>query len=135
MAFYGTPNGIQFSILVVEDDQILGEILMRGLKDNNLQGLLINDGEEAIDYLADHSPHLLILDLHLPKKDGFEVLEWIRHDSSKKQLPVIILTNIDRKEDIERAEKLGVQGYIVKVLSTTNKIIQQIIDVLHKTYL
>ncbi|MEM1581461.1 MAG: response regulator [Candidatus Bathyarchaeia archaeon] len=112
-----------YTILLVEDniDDIL--ITRRAMSKVNIVGRLIvvNDGEEALKILRGENngkdatlPSLILLDLKMPKVDGFEVLRELRRDERLKILPVIVFTSSDRSEDIELAYKLGCNSYIVK---------------------
>lgn len=93
--------------------------MQRGGIKNKL--IVLNDGEMGINYLRKEgkyidalSPVLILLDLKMPKVDGFEVLKVIKKDKALKKIPVIILTTSDRDKDIERAFQLGCNSYLVK---------------------
>jgi DNA-binding response OmpR family regulator len=132
--FHPSAKGIKFSIFVIEDDRFLGDLVVRKLVQNGFDAPRAADGEEAIEYLKNNSPHLILLDLRIPKKDGFEVLEWLRRDSQKAKIPVIVLSNLNRTEDIERATQLGAKEYLVKVNHTPEEVVEKILHVLHETY-
>ena len=84
----------------------------------------VPDGEQALDYLAGKGrftdrasyplPGLVLLDINMPKKNGLEVLEWIRRQPQLKSLPVLMLTSSSRQEDIDAARKLGANDYLLK---------------------
>ncbi len=132
--FQPTAKGIKFSIFVVEDDRFLGDLVVRKLIKNGFETVRATDGGEAIEYLKSHSPHLILLDLRLPTKDGFEVLEWLQSDPAKAKIPVIVLSNLNRTEDTERATKLGAKEYMVKVDYTPDDVVERILRVLHAAY-
>ena len=132
--FQPSEKGIKFSVLVVEDDPFLGDLIVRKLVKNGFETPRAGDGEEAIEYLKHNTPHLVLLDIRLPKKDGFEVLEWMQSDPMKAKIPVIILSNINQSEDTERAMKLGAKDYLVKVNYTPDDVVERILRVLHGTY-
>lgn len=132
--FKPTPTGIKFSILVVEDDRFLGELVVRKLVQNGFDAPRVVDGEEAMDFLQKNNPHLILLDLRIPKKDGFEIMEWLHADPVKSKTPVIVLSNLNRSEDVERAMKLGAKEYMVKVNYTPEEVVQKILEVLHRAY-
>ena len=79
---------------------------------------VLSDGQDVITYLSGAGGHPLpthlLLDLKLPRRSGFDVLEWIRQDSRLSALPVIVLTSSSQAEDRIRAEEFGVHGYFVK---------------------
>ncbi len=113
-------------ILLVEDNPNDVELTLRALKKHNLANnvFVIKDGEEALDYIfatgqykersiEDH-PKVILLDLKLPKVDGFEVLRQIKADERTKMIPVVVLTSSTEEKDIINSYKLGVNSYITK---------------------
>ena len=112
-------------ILLVEDDPKDVELTLTGLAEYNLANEVIVacDGEEALDYLYRRGAHanrqhgnpaVVLLDLKLPKLNGFEVLEKIRSDESLKMIPVVVLTSSNEERDLVRSYKLGVNAYVTK---------------------
>jgi DNA-binding response OmpR family regulator len=117
-------NGIK-RILLVEDDPKDVELTLAGLAEYNLANEVVvaRDGEEALDYLyrrgnyatrPNGSPAVMLLDLKLPKLNGFEVLEQVRADENFKMIPVVILTSSHEERDLVKGYKLGVNAYVVK---------------------
>ncbi len=113
-------------ILIVEDLPADARLIGRSMKKARVANPLqyVADGEQAIEYLggvgeyADREKHplpvLVLLDLKLPKRDGFEVLEWIRQTDGLRRLPVVVLTSSNRSPDVNRAYDLGANSYLVK---------------------
>jgi DNA-binding response OmpR family regulator len=112
-------------ILLVEDDPKDVELTLTGLGEYNLANEVVvaHDGEEALDYLYRRSIHserpngnpaVMLLDLKLPKVNGFEVLEQVRADEKLKMIPVVILTSSHEERDLVKGYKLGVNAYVVK---------------------
>jgi CheY-like chemotaxis protein len=112
-------------ILLVEDDPKDVELTLTGLAEYNLANEVVvaHDGEEALDYLhrrgayenrSNGNPAVVLLDLKLPKINGFEVLEKIRADERLKLLPVVMLTSSHEERDLVASYKLGVNAYVVK---------------------
>lgn len=101
-------------ILLVEDEKnvILG--VRTCLDAVGYQVDIVEDGEEALHYIKRESPDLILLDLLLPKIDGFEVLKTVRADEAKKDIPVIVLTAKAEEEDRQRAMELGANNYMTK---------------------
>jgi CheY-like chemotaxis protein len=114
------------TILLVEDDENDVVLVTRAFKlsglPNNLQ--VAKNGEEAVAYLrgdgeyADRTSHpmpmLVIMDIKMPLKSGFEVLEWMRNHKATKEIPVVMLSSSSHEKDIERAERLGATAYLIK---------------------
>lgn len=132
-------NKTVYPILLVEDnpDDVL--ITRRAWKKGHIKNKLLvaNDGEEALrllrkekDYFDAPTPCLILLDLKMPRVDGFEVLKTIKGDDLLKSIPVIVLTSSERIQDVEKAYKLGCNSYIVKPVSFEN-FIKAIIEIEH----
>jgi len=122
-----------FKILLVEDDQFLSNLLKVRLQRENMEVILAQDGEEALKRLADSRPALILLDLILPKKSGFEVLEKISTDPQLKDMPVIIISNLGQTSDIQRGKELGAVEYFVKAKISIDDLILKIKEFLTKT--
>ena len=99
-------------ILVAEDDVFLGETICLGLQEQGIETHLVTDGEQAIAFLDQRRPDLLLLDLIMPKKDGFAVLRHLQLKNST--LPVVILSNLSTDLTPEKCRELNAKDYIVK---------------------
>lgn len=111
-------------VIVVEDDEHISKVYEIKLAKENITAIVARDGEEAVIKIAAEKPNLIILDLMIPKKDGFGVLEDIKKNPELASIPVIILSNLGQTSDQERALALGANEYLVKV----DYPIQEIID-------
>lgn len=101
-------------ILIVEDDTVLANALSLSLQDKGYQIEVASDGVEAEKVIPTLKPDLILLDLLLPIKNGFEVLKWLRSEEDLKDTPVVILTNFEQETSIEEGMKMGAKDYIVK---------------------
>ena len=101
-------------ILIVEDDTVLANALSLSLQDKGYQVEVATDGSEAEKMIKNIMPDLILLDLLLPIKNGFEVLKNLRADNELKDTPVVILTNFEQETSIEEGMKMGAKDYIVK---------------------
>jgi two-component system phosphate regulon response regulator PhoB/two-component system alkaline phosphatase synthesis response regulator PhoP len=119
-------------ILLVEDDPFLSSLLKNRLLKENLEVSLAKDGEEALNFLKSTKPDLILLDLILPKKSGFEVMEEIRNDpqAQAQELPIIIISNLGQSEDISRGQELGAIEYFVKAKTSIDELVEKIKDFL-----
>lgn len=113
-------------ILIVEDDKFLRELIAQKLIREGYQVSQAVDGEEGIKKIKEEKPDLILLDLILPGIDGFEVLSRIKEDPIFAQTPVIILSNLGQKEDVEKGLKIGAVDYLIKAHFTPGEIIEKI---------
>jgi len=123
-------------ILLVEDNPTDAELIIRALKKNNAGSRIIHlaNGAEAMTFLfgeqQSETRHLkvILLDLKMPKVDGFEVLQRIKTDPVIKHIPVIVLTSSAEDPDIKKCYQIGVSSYVVKPVDfeTLNKVVMQI---------
>lgn len=119
-------------VLVVEDDKFLRELINRKLQSENFETVLAIDGEIGLDLVEKERPDIVLLDLILPGVNGFEVLAKIKENEKLKEIPVLILSNLGQKDDIEKGMGLGAADYLVKAHFTPNEIIEKIHQVLAK---
>lgn len=110
-------------MMLVEDNPDDMEFAMLALRENGMQGKILaaRDGQEALDYLfaSEEKPEFILLDLKMPKIDGFEVLRQVRSNQSTHCLPVVILSSSNEERDLEECYKLGANSYVQKSLNFT----------------
>ena len=119
-------------ILFIEDESALQKTLGDYLKKEGYEVVSALDGESGLRLAQSQKPDLILLDLILPKMDGFEVLKKLMKNPETKEIPVIILTNLERMEDIGRALELGAKTYLVKANYTLKEVTEKIKKVLGK---
>lgn len=113
-------------ILVVEDDKFLRELIVQKLVREGYEVSEAVDGEEGVKRIKEVKPDLVLLDLILPGIDGFEVLSKTKEDSELVQIPIIILSNLGQKDEVERGLKLGAADYLIKAHFTPGEIVAKI---------
>lgn len=106
--------GLTKTILVAEDDPVTRRFVVSLLEESGYQVLVAEDGETALATAIHATPDLLVSDLVMPYRDGYEVLRAIRADERLKRIPVLILSMRDREEDIVRGFEQGADEYVVK---------------------
>ena len=117
-------------ILVIEDDKFLRELMAQKLIKEGFKISEAVDGEEGLKKIKEEKPGLVLLDLILPGIDGFEVLSRMKEDPEVSQTPVIILSNLGQREDVERGLKLGATDYLIKAHFTPGEIIEKIKNII-----
>lgn len=118
------------NVLIVEDE----DFLIRALKDNLVaEGCKVDiakNGEEAVEKIGKNKPDLVLLDLLMPKKGGFYVLEEIKKNPEWKLIPVIVLSNLGEDTSIKRALEMGADDYFVKSQHPIEEVIEKAKDYL-----
>ena len=118
-------------IYFVEDDQFMVRMYKRLFLLNNFELETAFNGEEAISNLQNikQKPDIIILDIMMPKLDGFEVLKFLKKNTQLKDVPVAILTNLSGKENAERALNMGAAFYFMKSQYLPKEIIEKIKEI------
>lgn len=118
-------------ILIIEDDLSLQKTLAEYLGSENFEVRSASDGESGLAMALSEKPDLILLDIILPKKDGHEVLQAVKADEKTKNIPVVLLTNLDGISDVEKALELGATTYLVKADYKLEEIVVKIKDILN----
>lgn len=113
-------------ILFIEDEPTLQKTVGDILKQESYETISALDGETGLRLAKSEKPDLILLDLILPKMHGFEVLKELKISPETKEIPVIILTNLERMEDVDKAIELGATTYLVKTQYEIKGVIEKI---------
>jgi DNA-binding response OmpR family regulator len=119
-------------VLVIEDTQELQEIYTTKLEQMGYDYISATDGVDGLNKAIDLLPDLILLDIMIPKKDGFTVLEELKQNIKTKNIPVIILSNLGQGADVQKGKDLGADDYFVKAESTPAQLMENIKNVLEK---
>ena len=117
-------------ILLVEDDRFLIKAVYTKLTQKGFEVILANDGDEAISKAKTEKPELVLLDMVLPKKSGFEVLRELKGNPETASIPVFILSNLAQDQDIQEGKALGAEDYIVKSNTSLSAIVDKVANFL-----
>lgn len=117
-------------ILIIEDDSFLSEMYSTKLIQEGFETEIAVDGKQGINKIKDIKPDLVLLDIVLPKMDGFEILESIKKDPEFKNIPIILLTNLGQKNEIEKGLSLGADEYIIKAHFTPTAVVAKVKEIL-----
>src|SRR5947199_293557 len=119
-------------ILVVEDEFSLQKAMVDVLVINGYESISANDGEKGLTLAKSEKPNLILLNIILPKMNDFDVLKALKADETTKNIPIIVLTNLENSDDIEQALSLGAMTYLVKTNYELDDIIKRVKDALAK---
>jgi DNA-binding response OmpR family regulator len=114
------------TILFIEDESALQKTFGEILKQEGYEMISALDGETGLRLAKSEKPDLILLDLILPKIHGFEVLKKIKEDKEIKDIPVIVLTNLEKIEDVDKALELGATTYLVKAQYSLEEVVEKI---------
>lgn len=113
-------------ILFVEDDPLIVKIYSTRLTADGYQVLAAENGEEGLRIANKELPDLVVLDIMMPKMDGFAVLEKIRANEKLKEIPILIYSNLTQEEEIARAKKMGATEFITKANVSPTEMVAKI---------
>jgi CheY-like chemotaxis protein len=117
-------------ILFVEDEAALQQALGEALRQSGYKVIKATDGAVGVRLAKSENPDLILLDLIMPNKDGYEVLEELKQDIKTSQIPVIVLTNLEGMKDVERAIAAGANNYLVKTHYELSEVIEKVRKIL-----
>lgn len=120
------------SILIVEDDPFLRDLISKKISSSGFEAVEAVDGKSALEKSKTSKPALILLDLLIPPPDGFEVLLKLKKDPGTSSIPVIVLSNLGQKEDVEKGMNLGAVDYMIKAQFTPEEIVEKINKILKK---
>lgn len=121
-------------ILIIEDDMMLNKIFQTKLSLVGYQISSAYDGAEGLAMISTYQPHLILLDLMLPKKNGFEILEAVKKDVKTSTIPIITLSNLGQTADIQKGIALGAVDFLVKSNVKLEAVVDKVNIVLQKYY-
>src|SRR4030042_1150998 len=119
-------------ILIIEEDRFLRKIYKNKFTRAGFEFREAISGDEGLNKVYSEKPDLVLLDLMLPKKSGFDVLVELKRDKSTKKIPVIILSNLAQEEDIKRVLSLGARDYLIKTEVSLSDVIDRVKECLAK---
>ena len=119
-------------IFIIEDDPFLSEMYAAKFSQSGFRVEMAIDGEKGLEKIKTSKPDLILLDIVLPKMDGFEILKKVKEDSQLKKIPIILLTNLGQKNEVEKGLALGADEYIIKAHFTPTAVVAKVKEVLSK---
>lgn len=117
-------------ILLIEDEEALQKALTRALEIEGFNVVSAYDGKAGLELAQKENPDLILLDLILPQMDGFEVLRGIKSSPEAKNIPIIILTNLEQAQNVEKIIEFGPLNYLVKANYNLDEIVAKIKELL-----
>ena len=122
----------KYTILLVEDDEFLAELYATKLTLEGFKVFLAIDGIKGLKIIREKKPSLVLLDILLPKLDGFGVLKEMKNDKEVKDIPVILLTNLSQRNEVKKGLDLGATDYLIKAHFMPSEVVAKIKKVLER---
>lgn len=122
----------QVKILIIEDDNFIVDMYTTKFELEGFNVVSAEDGQKGIEVAKRESPAIILLDILMPKMDGFAVLTELKKDDQVKNIPVILLTNLGQKEDIKKGYDLGAVGYLIKAHFMPSEVVDKIKKILEE---
>lgn len=114
------------TIMIVEDDSFVMDIYKTKLSQEGFTVVEAENGAEALKKLKNVKPDLMLLDIIMPYMDGLEVLKRVKKNEDTKNIPVILLTNLSQKEEVDKGIELGAKDYLIKSHFTPSEVLEKI---------
>jgi len=113
-------------VLLIEDDPFLLSMYTTKFETEEFGVYTAEDGEQGLEMAAQHKPDIILLDILMPNMNGFDVLERLKADKATSNIPVILLTNLNQKDEIEKGLRLGADDYLIKAHFMPTEVIEKI---------
>lgn len=113
-------------ILLIEDEEMLANMYQVKFQNDGFQLVKAANGEEGLTLADKEKPDMILLDVIMPKMDGFTVLKRLKENEGTKNIPVLLLTNLGQDEDIKKGNELGAVGYLVKANITPSEVVAKV---------
>jgi len=114
------------TILILEDEEILANLLQKKLTNEGYEVSVSPNGERGLEMMKEKIPDLILLDIIMPGKNGFEVLEEMRKDKKLKEIPVIVISNSGQPVELDKIKELGVRDWLIKTEFDPQEVLEKV---------
>lgn len=119
-------NAKKFKVLLIEDEEMLANMYETKFQNEGFVIKKALDGESGLKSALEDKPDMILLDIIMPKLDGFSVLKNLKDNPQTKNIPVILLSNLGQEEDIKKGKEMGASGYLVKANLTPAEVVEKV---------
>jgi len=113
-------------ILIVEDEEIIYRLLEKKLAGKGYEVSIAKDGVEGLEKMREVKPDLILLDIVMPRKGGFEVMEEMQRDETLKDIPVIVISNSGQPVELDKAKEMGARDWLIKTEFDPQEVIEKV---------
>lgn len=114
-------------ILLIEDEELLISLLQRKLSEAGYEITLARNGEEGLKAMRENTPDIILLDIIMPKKGGFEVMEEVSRDENLKKIPIVVISNSGQPVELDRAKRLGAKDWLIKTEFDPKEVLDKVV--------
>lgn len=119
-------------ILLIEDEELLISLLQKKLAEAGYDMVLARNGEEGLNSMRESRPDIILLDIIMPKKGGFEVMEEMAKDENLKSIPIVVISNSGQPVELDRAKRLGAKDWLIKTEFDPKEVLDKVIKQIGK---
>ena len=120
------------TVLVVEDNALILGFVNKTVSDAGFKVTSVTNAEDALKSIQEHKPDIILLDIILPGMDGLEFLKTVRKDGELKNIPVVIISNLSGRDDVDKGMLMGANSYLIKSNILPEDVIKKITEVLKR---
>ncbi len=113
-------------ILIIEDEELMYSLLQKKLTAVGYDVSISKDGEEGLEKMKEEKPDLILLDIVMPKKGGFEVMEEMQKDETLRNIPIVIISNSGQPVELNKAKELGAKDWLIKTEFDPQEVIEKV---------
>lgn len=113
-------------VLIIEDEDLIMDLLRKKLSQENYDVSTAHDGEEGLRVLREIKPDILLLDIVMPKKNGYEVMKEMSEDPELKKIPIIIISNSGQPVELDKAKDLGAKDWLIKTEFDPQEVVEKV---------
>jgi len=125
-------NNKEIKILLIEDDPFLLSMYSTKFELEGFNIVTADNGEKGLEMAKEEKPNIILLDILMPKMNGFEVLAGLKSNQETREIPVILLTNLNQKDEVERGMALGADDYLIKAHFMPSEVVGKIQKIIEK---
>jgi DNA-binding response OmpR family regulator len=118
-------------VCIIDDEDYIREIYTVKLESEGFVVVSAGDGEEGLELIRQEKPHIVLLDMQMPIKNGLDVLEEMKKDSEMNTIPVVILSNVDDEKSVMKVGEFETRFYLIKALNSPQKVVDIVREILH----
>ena len=122
--------GSSSKILIIDDDPFILDMYVLKFTDNGFTIETASDGKAGLEKISSFKPDIVLLDVIMPKMDGFEVVKKLNEEKKEHPFKILFLTNFGQKEDVEKGMSMGADGYIIKANFTPTEVVEKVRELL-----